>query len=169
MIQLNFASIIDLTLLAGFYLFYLYPRYSQLDKKEYWIRTIFYLYICFVLLVTLMPITTSLPHLLNHQDVIVHLKPFEDLKLGYLDADKQVILNILLTIPFGYLVPQISRLENWKIFVIGTLLSISIEWIQPYLNSTRSCDITDVITNASGVLIGLIIYKLFHKIYKHFA
>ena len=168
MIQLKLASILDISLLAGFYGFILYPKYRKLEKKQYWLKSIFYLYICFVLLVTLMPILTSLPHLLKQQEVIIHLKPFEDLRLGYLDAEKQVILNILLTIPFGYLLPQITKLKCWQVNLAGFLLSVMIEWIQPYLNNIRSCDITDVITNTIGVIVGVLIYRSLYKIQKLF-
>lgn len=48
-------------------------------------------------------------------------------------------------------------------------LSLSIELLQPLINSARSADITDVITNTAGGLIGYIFYALIalFKMWKH--
>ena len=161
MIPLRSTSILDLSLLAGLYGFVLYPRYKKLEKRQYWLHTLFFAYICLVLLVTVMPILTSLPHLFNHGEIVFHLEPFEDLRLGYLDAEKQIILNILLMVPVGYLLPKITRLKGWSVLLAGCMC---IEWIQPYLNSMRSCDITDVITNTSGVILGYVLHLILMKI-----
>ena len=38
--------------------------------------------------------------------------------------------------------------------------SLSIEILQPFLNSFRASDITDIITNVSGGIIGYILYLI---------
>ena len=41
------------------------------------------------------------------------------------------------------------------------LLSLGIEILQPLINGFRSSDITDIITNVMGGIIGYIIYLIF--------
>lgn len=54
--------------------------------------------------------------------------------------------------------------ENAKITNIifyTFLLSLSIEILQPIINSWRTSDITDIITNVIGGIVGYILYSLF--------
>ncbi len=44
------------------------------------------------------------------------------------------------------------------------LLSFSIELLQPLINGFRSSDITDIITNTIGGIIGYIMYLIFRPI-----
>lgn len=163
MIPLSWASLWDVGLLAGFYAMFLYPRYQKKGTNQLILHSVFYVYLCLVMLVTLMPIFTSLPHLFAQNELVIHLNPFEDVILGHLDAEKQVILNVLLLVPFGFLLPQIKEIKGWQIITTTFLLSISIELVQPLLNSMRSCDITDVITNTFGGLVGYVLYCLFQR------
>ncbi len=42
-------------------------------------------------------------------------------------------------------------------------LSLSVELLQPLINAARSADITDVITNTAGGLIGYAVYAIIPK------
>ena len=44
------------------------------------------------------------------------------------------------------------------------LLSLVIELLQPLINGVRSSDITDIITNTSGGIVGYVLYLLFKPI-----
>ena len=48
-----------------------------------------------------------------------------------------------------------------KIIFYTFLLSLGIEILQPLINGVRSSDITDIITNVTGGIIGYILYLLF--------
>lgn len=97
---------IDLILFGCIYII-IYTKFWK-DKKEEEILkyTIMYLYIVSVLFVTLIPIDFTLdPKWKYHHSVkvtYIHIKPFNDLIMGYSGAKKQIILNIMMTIPFGF-------------------------------------------------------------------
>ena len=57
------------------------------------------------------PVTGAigLPELGRHPYRPMHMKPFDDYLLGHGDAERQILLNVLLTIPFGFLLPTLKR------------------------------------------------------------
>ena len=82
---------------------------------------------------------------------------------------RNVIGNILLFLPFGYLITDMVQSKANKCNPLITLLltsitSISIESIQLFIG--RSFDIDDIILNIFGGIIGYIIYKLLHVLLK---
>lgn len=76
--------------------------------------------------------------------------------LGYI---KNTILNIILFIPMGFLVPAIWK--NYRsiktMFFMGLALSVCIEILQIF--TFRLTDIDDLITNTAGTVIGYYISK----------
>lgn len=153
--------------------FIIFKKYLQKKEREYVVKfSLMYLYLFLVLCVTILPIDFTLDFKWNYHSSIdftyIHLKPFNDLIQGYLGAKKQIILNIIMTIPFGVLYPSLKRNRNIIKTVGATfLLSFTIEIMQlimtVFLLHYRSCDITDLITNTIGGLIGFILYKLIKK------
>ena len=79
---------------------------------------------------------------------------------------RQVLLNIIMTMPFGFLFP-LTRRGNEKfgrtVFFCFTM-SLGIELLQPLLNGFRSADITDLITNVTGSVLGYGLYVLFRPV-----
>lgn len=155
-----------------FILIYLFLYFCFLKSKENTqiIKvSLMYLYICAVIFVTILPIDFTLDLKWKYHSSInvtyVHLKPFNDLIMGYRGAVKQIILNIIMTIPFGFLCCTLKKNSTILGVIIKTfLLSFLIEFIQLimtiFLLHHRSCDITDLITNVAGGIIGFILYKL---------
>ena len=94
----------------------------------------------------------------EHMKERINLVPFSnDIDIiGY-------ILNIVMFVPLGFLVPLICRNIKSPIFVaaIGMSFSILIECGQ--LFSYRGTDIDDVILNTVGTLIGYVLYKVLDK------
>lgn len=76
------------------------------------------------------------------------------------------LLNIVLFIPLGSLVPIIWSKINTVLKIFGTsiLFSFLIE-ISQLLNNRRT-DIDDILLNVLGAIIGFVFYKLFDKITK---
>lgn len=153
--------------------FIIFQKHLKKKKREYVIKfSLMYVYIFLVLCVTILPIDFTLDLKWNYHSSIdftyIHLRPFDDLKHGYLGAKKQIILNIIMTMPFGVLYPSLKRESNIIKTVTATfLLSLTIEIIQlimtVFLLHYRSCDVTDLITNTIGGLLGFILYKLIKK------
>ena len=156
-------EITDFIVLIILYVFILYKKWKAKGKDVLLVNTTMYIYLSFVLYFTLMPIITSLPFIFNHSYTPMNLVPFIDVTFGRGDFARQIVLNIIMTIPFGFLLPLIKK-ENVKVLevVLYTFfLSIFIELLQPLINDgCRSSDITDLITNILGGIIGYIMYLI---------
>ena len=95
------------------------------------------------------------------------IETLSDKSIPIMNPIRNIIGNILLFIPLGFLIPIINPNLNKivKIILIGFCLSLSIEIIQIFTMG-NVCDIDDVIFNTIGALIGIVIYKFFIKINK---
>ena len=69
--------------------------------------------------------------------------------------------NIILFMPFGFIIPLLWKVSDKKVIVIGFCSSLFIEIYQLFL--TRGTDVDDLILNTLGVVFGLLCYKLFYK------
>lgn len=77
-----------------------------------------------------------------------------------------VIGNIALFIPFGYIISRYIKPKNiLYILLIALCVSTTIEIVQ--LNIGRSFDIDDILLNTIGCSIGYILYLIFNKLYKY--
>ena len=66
-----------------------------------------------------------------------------------------IILNILLYVPFGYLLPiMFPVLRNWQILLIGCLCSIATELVQ-FGFEMGYCETDDVLHNTLGTIMGV--------------
>lgn len=128
-----------------------------------------YLYLCAVLYVTILPIDFTFDFKwLYHESVTVdygNIIPFEDLLLHRTGALRGVLLNIVMTIPFGFLLPILSSKTHLiKVLLSTFMLSLGIEIIQLvmtiFLLNHRAFDVTDLITNTIGGVVGYIVYRL---------
>ncbi len=157
-------DLLDFAILTLLYFLIFYRRWRKRSRATLLVNTTMYIYLAFVLYFTLMPILTSLPFIFNHSYVPMNLEPFIDVTLSRGDYIRQIILNIIMTIPFGFLLPLTSRYKIspsrgfLRTIFCTFLLSFCIEVIQPLLSSSRSSDITDVITNVLGGMIGYVAY-----------
>lgn len=85
----------------------------------------------------------------------VNLIPFADM----ISSPKSAILNVLLFVPFGILLPVLwkERFNSLlKVVFAGLILSLSIEVLQIF--TFRLTDINDLITNTAGSAVGYLIY-----------
>ena len=74
--------------------------------------------------------------------------------------------NIIMFIPFGFIIPLLWNISNKKVIIIGFSISLFIEIMQLFLS--RGTDIDDLILNTIGVLVGLIIFKLLYRKYYNY-
>jgi len=153
--------LIDFTALALLYAFVFFRKWSIKGKDTLLVNTLLYLYLSFLLYFTLMPVIPSIPFVLNHPYKPMNLVPFIDVLEGRGDFLRQVVLNIIMTIPFGFLFPltQNRTAQFRKTVFFCFLMSLGIELLQPLFN--RSSDVTDLITNMIGGMIGYGFYVLF--------
>ena len=67
--------------------------------------------------------------------------------------------NVLMLIPFGFLVPLLwERLRGWRVLPVGLCFILAIELLQPLTG--RSFDIDDILLNFLGVLTGALLSAL---------
>ena len=155
---------LDFIILIILYFVIFHKKWKTKGKEVLLINSTMYIYLSFVIYFTLMPIITSIPNIIfNHHYNTMNLVPFIDVTMGRGDYIRQIILNIIMTIPFGFLLPIIKKTNEklTKIIFWSFILSLNIEIIQLFINTGRTSDITDIITNIIGGIIGFIIYIIF--------
>ncbi len=154
--------LVDFAVLTIIYFRKFYKKWKKEGRDVLAVNTAMYVYLSFVLYFTLMPIITSLPFIFNHSYTPMNLVPFIDVLNSRGDFVRQVVLNIIMTIPFGFLLPLTNNnIKILKVVFYTFLLSLSIELLQPLINGIRSADITDLITNVTGGIIGYALYLTF--------
>lgn len=177
--QAGLEFLIDFLFLTTIYFIFFYDKWIKKSKLDFTIRTIMYVYVVMVFSVTLMPFATSFG---GRNDLFMesaNFIPFRDLLLQYGNAKKEIILNVLMMIPFGFLYPLLTHNGMRKTITRTFLFSFTIEscqlltvwWASPY---ERSFDVTDLITNTSGGFIGYLLFititplgKRFRSIHNH--
>ena len=148
----NAKILIDLAVLAAVYGIWLLPKWRPLGRRTLTVYTLMYGCLASIALFTLMPVLAALPFCFDHPYVPMHMAPFEDVILRHGDYVRQIVLNIALFVPFGVLLPL--------------ALSVGIEVVQPLLHAFRSSDITDVITNTTGGVLGYALWAIVHACQK---
>lgn len=79
-----------------------------------------------------------------------------------------IILNILLFIPFGYMLPFIFRkLQKvlWSVVLIGFACSLLTETVQ-LITRLGWFDLDDLLNNTIGCILGVIFYRVFLRVRK---
>ena len=136
----------DLAVLAAVYLLVLLPRWRGLGHCVLAVRTVFFIYLVCVLGVTLLPVLANLPKLAGNHYTLM----------------EQLSLNVVMTVPFGFLWPLVRRKRGLcRAVLAALLLSLCIELLQPLLTTNRTSDITDVIANTAGGLAGYLLFLPF--------
>ncbi len=158
--------LIDFVALALLYVFVLFKKWKLKGKDILLAKTLMYIYLSFVLYFTLMPVITSLPFILNHPYSSMNMTPFVDVLTGRGDFVRQIILNVVMTVPFGFLFPMTRNPSAGfgRTVFICFLMSLGIELLQPLINGFRSADITDLITNVIGSMVGYVLYIVFRPL-----
>ncbi|MGG0177743.1 VanZ family protein [Gottfriedia acidiceleris] len=133
--------------------------------------TIMYIYLCFVLNYTQFPIYVSqtFRNMIGlHTWKNLNLVPLVNLTMQDLETS---LLNVLMTIPFGFGLPFITKCTFKKIVIAGLIIGVIIESLQGGIGllngyTFRVVDINDIIFNFTGTLIGYSIFKLFSYLFK---
>ena len=155
--------LIDFLAMAILYVAVFFRKWKSGGMDVLLVNTLMYVYLAFVLFFTLMPVIVSLPFIFNHPYRPMNMIPFLDVSMGRGDFFRQAALNVVMTIPFGFLFPltQRGRAGLLKTVFFCFLMSLGIELMQPLLNGFRSSDVTDLITNVIGGTVGYGAYVLF--------
>ena len=77
-----------------------------------------------------------------------------------------MLLNVAMFVPFGFLLPLIcpEKLSRWSYaLMMGLMFTTLIEFTQMMLRLGQA-DLTDIVTNVLGALIGYLFYRLYARI-----
>lgn len=100
------------------------------------------------------------PHLVPFEIITYYVKSTHSINDWFF---KNLACNIIMFMPFGFLVPLFSKKKKWwQILLFGILLSVLIEVIQ-HLLRIGIADIDDVILNGFGTILGFGIYKIIYS------
>lgn len=156
--------LIDFIALVFLYAFVFFRKWKSQGRDRLLVKTLMYAYLSLVLYFTMMPVVMSIPFMLNHPYKSMNLIPFIDVSLGRGDFFRQLVLNVIMTMPFGFLFPltQDKRAKFGVTVFFCFLTSLGIELLQPFFD--RSSDITDLITNVIGGVLGYGLYVIFKPI-----
>ncbi len=153
-----------LSLLWLFIILVLKIKYKK-ENMNLIFLSIFYIYLCFVLKYTQFPIIIDE----EMKNVIgqniwrdANFIPFYHIK----NAFKTTFLNTLMTIPFGFGLPFISKINVKKLLFLSLVFCFSLEFLQLMVAllvgfTFRVLDINDIIFNFIGILIGYSMYHIF--------
>ncbi len=88
---------------------------------------------------------------------------YNEIEEGDIVVLREILMNVAVFIPIGLLLGVIfSRLAWWKVVLLGSLISMFIEFSQ-FAFMRGFAETNDVIHNTLGCLIGYIIYKVLLK------
>jgi len=115
-------------------------------------KLLFLAYILTLAWLVLLKFSLDLPSVLSLHLRSLNLIPFAHSNRG------EIIANCLVFIPFGLLLRiNFKRFTLWQNLAIIVAFSLSAEIIQ-YVLAIGVTDITDLLTNTAGGLLGLIVY-----------
>jgi len=100
----------------------------------------------------------------------VNLVPFDRLLFSNGRVDKaELILNVVIFIPLGIYVEVLFKNRTWRHnFLIFALISLMFEGLQ-FIFKIGAFDITDVITNTIGGVVGLLLFSAIEKFFNNRA
>lgn len=147
-------------------------RTMQYGKPDFWREVLLWgllLYVAFLLYNTFEPFAI----LLERQDQRANfvplqgiLKMIENASIFDDEVTQRIVFinlagNVLIFAPFGLAIPLLEKRLNkiWVVVLLGLAFSLVIELAQTFL-IVRVFDVDDLILNASGTLIGFLVYAL---------
>lgn len=160
----------DFAIMFLLYFLFFFKKWKNKGKRIFLINTLMYIYIVFVFYFTLMPFIIPIPGGNNLFMESANLIPFSDLLNQSKGAKLQIVLNVFMFVPFGFLLSLRRNKKLVNIIFYSFFFSLFIEIIQLlYVWSGsiayRIFDVTDLITNTFGGGIGVIIYLILKKYY----
>lgn len=125
---------------------------NSINHKKYHLTDILYL-IFIIYFIILINIVTA-DGLLNYEP-LDNIKPFQEIlryQIGSYLFIKNIVGNIVLFIPFGFIFKYLFKLQIRYLLLITILFSLSIELLQLIIG--RVFDIDDILLNMIGSILG---------------
>ncbi len=142
------------------------------DNRKTLTNILFILYIISVISVTFIVRETMVLRTPENRGVVLQpFREFEAMMNGmHFFWFKQIFLNVLLFVPFGFLLPMISKHFKNPILTVATgcIFSGTIELLQ-YITGRGLTEVDDVITNTLGAAVGVAVYHIISTVYRNKA
>ncbi|KXG75941.1 VanZ family protein [Thermotalea metallivorans] len=129
------------------------------------LKALFFFYILLLISITLFPIRVNMP---DNNYISYNFIPFKSIihmqRHGFYMFTRNVLGNIIIFAPFGFLTPMICKnfSKLAKVILYSFLLSLIIEALQSIgFIERRSFDVDDLLLNTIGAIAGFILYKAF--------
>jgi glycopeptide antibiotics resistance protein len=123
-------------------------------------KTVLAFYLLILLWLVLFKFSFDISAVLDHQMRSLNLIPFAG---SSLDNLREKIDNLVVFIPFGLLLSvNLKRINLWRKLTFVFIFSLAVETLQ-FVLAIGVADITDVITNTLGGLLGLMLYDVGNK------
>lgn len=135
------------------------------NKLDIWLYFVFALYCVFLVWVVLFKLQFSLKEI--EQTRSINLIPFYNDGKGTAEFYiSEAIDNLLIFAPFGLLLAMMRQPKSLKAkFWLIPLVSLFFETMQYILSVGRS-DITDIITNTAGGVLGIVVFFILARLVK---
>lgn len=130
-----------------------------MNKK---IKTLFIIYMIILIWIILFKLSINIGDMDTIRKINLRLFYYED---NVTFQVMEVIENIIIFIPMGIML-KCMGVNTKKSVLIGFITSFILEMMQ-YILAIGVSDITDIVTNTSGVIIGSYIYMIILMIFKN--
>lgn len=170
-----FIGLVAIPVIAVFYL----PVYFILRKKNPLSQQIpyFLLTVCILVILMATVLGAVISNMMDGRGFIadrhvLNIIPFqaftEDWLMGEEKKITQIIANILMFVPLGFIFPvAFAKMRRWwKTVLCMAAFSFLIEFVQYFIG--RSADIDDFLLNTTGGLLGYFVFCLFFRLLKKY-
>jgi len=122
--RIDSSFIADFVVAALVYLTLLFTLWRKKGAKRILLNSIAYFYIVAVLTVTIMPVIENIKYIGSFPYRYMRLIPFDDYNCGRVAAFKQIVLNTVMFIPFGFLLPLIRKHNLLTVTLLSAAFSV---------------------------------------------
>ena len=141
--------------------------YLRTHRDHFHLYKEFWLLIGIIYLLLLYQLVTNVDFNSSHGGF--NIIPFKEITRYELSSTQfyiNVVGNVLLFVPFGYIVASYIRPKKiWTNMLIAIIVSSTIELVQ--LRIGRSFDVDDILLNTLGCIIGFLIFVAWQAIERH--
>lgn len=171
--MLNIVISTQTFVLLFLYIFIFIFNFKKTSKLNLFLFTSFYIYLFYVLHLTLLPIDFTPNPMLSSENFdflkFTNFTPFIDIIIRKDGALTDIVLNIIMTIPFGFFMPLLFKFKKLQTIFSAFLFSLFIECSQLLITifflNARICDVTDVISNTFGGFLGVNMFFALSRLY----
>ncbi len=153
------------------------PVFLLMKKRiSFWKQAAYFLFTgCVLVILAATVLDVVLLGVLGAEDILaaerlINIVPFrvftETWVMGGNKQMTQVIANILMFVPLGFVAPAaFPKIRSWwKTALLSALFSFSIEFVQYFIG--RCADVDDWMLNTAGGIVGYAIFSLVFKMWK---